>query len=86
MAFRQAHRCVGEVVRYALEQDKEIHELSLAALKRFSKLFSEDVFELLTPRQMIDRRLSTGGTATENVLEAIQKAKKVIAGETTGQK
>jgi len=35
---------------------------------------------------MIDRRLSTGGTATENVLQAIRKAKKVIAGETTGQK
>ncbi len=86
MTFRQAHRCIGEVVRYALEQDKEIHELSLAELKEFSKLFSEDVFELLTPRQMIDRRLSTGGTATKNVLEAIQKATKVIAEETIGQK
>ena len=81
ITFRQAHRCTGEVVRYAIEQSKEIHELSLEELKRFSRHFSDDLFELLEPRQMIDRRVSPGGTATENVRAAIKKAKGVIAAE-----
>jgi argininosuccinate lyase len=81
MAFREAHRCTGELVRYAVGQNKELHELSLNELQEYSKLFSEDIFKLLTPEQMVNRRLSAGGTARENVVRAIQKAKKVIAGE-----
>ena len=84
LTFRQAHRCTGEVVRYALEQQKEIHDLSLAELKKFSRRFSEDLFELLAPQKMIDRRVSPGGTATENVRVAIEEAKGVIAEETDG--
>ncbi len=86
MAFRDAHRCSGEVVRYALGKDKELHELTLKELGVFSRLFAEDVFELLAPLQMINRRLSTGGTASKNVVRAIQKAKKVIGREVAESK
>ncbi len=81
MAFREAHRCTGELVRHALRQNKELHELSLNELEKFSILFAEDIFELLKPEQMVNRRLSAGGTARQNVVRAIQKAKKAIAGE-----
>jgi argininosuccinate lyase len=86
LAFRDAHRCSGEVVRYAMGQNKELHELSLKELKKFSRLFSEDVFELLAPPQMVNRRLSTGGTARKNVIRAIQKARKVIGREVAESK
>jgi argininosuccinate lyase len=86
LAFRDAHRCSGEVVRYAMGQNKELHELSLKELEKFSRLFSEDVFKLLTPPQMVNRRLSTGGTASKNVIRAIQKAKKVIGREAAESK
>jgi argininosuccinate lyase len=82
MAFREAHHCTGALVRYAMEGKKEIRELSLEELKRFSHLFSEEVFGLLTPEQMINRRLSAGGTAREKVVLAVAEAKKAIASET----
>jgi len=81
MAFRQAHRCAGQLVLHAMEQGKELHELSLEALKGFSELFSEEIFGLLTPEQMVNRRGSTGGTARESVVGAIKGAKKMIAKE-----
>jgi len=81
MAFRQAHRCAGQLVLHAMEQGKELHELSLEAFKGFSELFSEEIFELLTPEQMVNRRCSTGGTATEGVVRAIEGAKKILAKE-----
>jgi len=84
MAFRDAHRATGKLVRYAIEQGKEIHKLSLKELEKFSKLFSDDLFDILSPAQMINRRQSIGGTAEKNVLLAIEKAKSEIADERQG--
>lgn len=78
MAFRDAHRCVGEVVRYAMDQNKELQDLSLGDLKKFSKAFEEDIFEILTLQQMVSRRVSPGGTAKENVVNAINEAQEAL--------
>ena len=80
MPFRNAHQIVGQAVGHALENNKELHELSLDELKSFSSLIQEDVFGILTTEAMIDRRKSAGGTATENVRLAIIDARKGLAG------
>jgi len=76
--FRQAHECVGNAVAYALDQGKELDQLSLAELKRFASQIKEDIFAHLTLSHMIDRRQSQGGTATANVVQAIADAKKML--------
>lgn len=76
--FREAHRCVGEVVRHAASEEKELQALSLAELKGFSQAFEEDVFEILTLEQMIGRRVSAGGTARVNVEDAIKEAREAL--------
>ena len=74
MPFRQAHSCVGKIVSCAINENKELYEMTLKELKPFSSLFKEDVFDILTTEQMIDRRKSFGGTATKNVKAAIKLA------------
>ena len=81
MPFREAHNCVGKAVSYALGHHKELHELSLEELQSFSDLISDDLFDALTPEQMIRRRTSFGGTATENVKAAIAIAEKCLEEE-----
>jgi len=81
MSFRQAHECAGKAVNYALKNKKELHELSINEMKSFSESIEDDIFKFLTPRAMIDRRRSFGGTASENVRAAIQKAKKDLNNE-----
>jgi argininosuccinate lyase len=81
MPFRQAHSCSGKAVAFALKNKKELHELSVDEMKTFSNLFSDDIYEALTPAAMINRRKSYGGTSTANVLSAIRKAKKDISKE-----
>ena len=76
MPFRQAHTCAGKAVSYALDNDKELHELTLKELKPFSSLIKKDVFNILSTDQMINRRTSFGGTARKNVLAAIKAAEK----------
>ncbi|MDL1968579.1 MAG: argininosuccinate lyase [Deltaproteobacteria bacterium] len=74
MPFRQAHSCIGKVVSCAINENKELHEMTLRELESFSSLFKKDVFDILITRQMIDRRKSSGGTATKNVKAAIELA------------
>lgn len=78
LPFRQAHSVAGKTVNYAISVTKEIHELSFKELKSFSDLISEDIFDFLTTEQMINRRKSYGGTASDNVKAAITQAKKQL--------
>jgi argininosuccinate lyase len=78
VAFREAHRLVGEAVGFALANKKELHELTLEELQNFSGLIQEDIFSYLAIRQIIERRTSYGGTAGKNVRRAIAKAEKFL--------
>ncbi len=75
MTFRESHSCVGKAVGYASSRKKELHELTLEEMKSFSTLIAEDIFGILTPEAMINRRTSFGGTAQENVKAAIHAAR-----------
>jgi argininosuccinate lyase len=79
MPFRKAHACVGNAVAYALNQGKELRDLSLDELKQFSALIQDDLFDHLTLEHMIDRRQSQGGTASQNVAAAIADARAALA-------
>jgi argininosuccinate lyase len=76
--FRQAHQYVGQAVTYALGKQKELQDLSLDELKSFSALIRDDVYHILSTETMINNRKSFGGTAKENVRNAIQTAKKAL--------
>ncbi len=78
MTFREAHGCVGKAVGFAIQQGKELNELSLKELKNFSSLMGDDVFSFIAMDQMIGRRTSFGGTAKQNVVEQIAKAENEI--------
>ena len=72
--FREAHHCAGKAVRYALDQGKELHQLSLKELQRFSDQVRKEVFGWLAVEQVVDRRNSAGGTGKDAVLNAIRVA------------
>jgi argininosuccinate lyase len=78
MPFRKAHAVVGKSVAYALGEGKELHELTLKELQTFSPMVGGDIFEHLTLERMISRRLSAGGTSRDNVMAAIQAARKAL--------
>jgi argininosuccinate lyase len=84
MPFRQAHACVGNAVAFALGQGKELHELTIDELKSFSSLIEADLFDHLSLTFMVDRRRSDGGTATDNVTQAIAHARSALAEEANG--
>ena len=76
--FRDAHSIAGKTVAYAIKNKKELQDLSIDELQNFSNLIEKDIFESLKIENVINKRVSFGGTAKQNVLSAIKKAKKNI--------
>ncbi|MDZ7642685.1 MAG: argininosuccinate lyase [Desulfurivibrio sp.] len=72
--FRQAHAIVGRAVAYALEQGREVAELSLDELKRFADCVEQDVFAVLSIEGSVNSRNSPGGTGGEQVAAALERA------------
>ena len=78
LTFRKAHRIVGEMVLYAMEQNKELNQLTPDEMISFSKKIENDVYAWLDPAQCVKRRNLPGGTAPEQVKKYLKKAKKEI--------
>jgi argininosuccinate lyase len=74
LPFRTAHEQVGNTVRYAETQGKELWELSLEEISLFAPLAGADVFDWLKIENSVARRRSPGGTAPERVREALERA------------
>jgi len=76
--FREAHEIVGNMVLFALEQRKELHELTLNEMHRFTGQIKQDVYEWLEPASSLDKRNMPGGTGPAVVRKSIDKAKQEL--------
>jgi argininosuccinate lyase len=75
LPFRDAHATVGLAVRRAEELGVDLAQLPLAELQSFSPLLDEEVFAVLTIDGSLAARAHIGGTAPEQVLAAISRAR-----------
>jgi len=78
VTFRQAHEIVGRMVLYAIDQKKELNQLTLKEMRGFSGRIEKDVYGWLDPLACIDRRNLPGGTGSASVKRALSKARKEI--------
>jgi argininosuccinate lyase len=77
--FRDAHEIVGKSVRYGIEQGKDLAQLSLDELRKFSVAIEQDVFGVLTLEGSVAARNHVGGTAPNQVRAAVQRARAALA-------
>jgi argininosuccinate lyase len=77
LPFRQAHKIVGELVKYAVSKSKSLQELSLDEYRSFSPLFADDVLNI-TVETSVTARNVVGGTAPKQVLSALSIARKLV--------
>ncbi len=76
--FRTAHEQVGQTVRHAETQGKELWELSLEEIIKFAPRAEADLFDWLKIENSVARRTSPGGTAPERVAEALKKVEEEL--------
>ena len=80
VAFRDAHEIVGLSVAYGIETDKDLSEMTLAELQKFSDIITDDVFDVLTLEGSVSARNHIGGTAPDQVRAAAKRAQALIEG------
>jgi argininosuccinate lyase len=82
LPFRKAHETIATIVRDCIEAGrKSIGEMSLAELKKRSKLFGEDIFSTLKPVSCVKARTLPGGPALKEVRRQIKILRKVVGSE-----
>lgn len=73
MPFRDAHSVIGRLVLACIDKGCAIDDLSLAELKEFSELFSEDIYDAISLKTCVEKRLTVGAPSPEvmkNVIKA----------------
>lgn len=78
MPFRDAHEVVALAVKHAVDKNCDLSDLSLAELQAFSDTITEDVFSVLTLEGSVASRNHIGGTAPEQVKQAISRARHAV--------
>jgi len=77
-AFRTAHGIAGKAVAFALEQEKELDDLTFEEMRSFSDLIEKDVYKFISLDAMVARRNAYGGTGFDKVSAAVDAAKKEL--------
>ncbi len=73
MPFRDAHSVIGRLVLLCLEKDCAIEDLSVNELKELSELFDEDVYDAISLKTCVERRMTKG--APGEIKKAIEHYK-----------
>ncbi len=71
MPFRDAHSVIGRLVLYCIDKNCAIDELSLDELKTFSELFDEDIFDAISLKTCVEKRLTVGAPSSDSMKQVI---------------
>jgi argininosuccinate lyase len=83
IAFRDAHEIVGRAVLHGVETGRDLAEMTLEELQKFSGVIDTDVFGVLSLEGSVAARNHTGGTAPDQVRIAVAAVRARLAGRIT---
>jgi argininosuccinate lyase len=75
LPFRDAHRVTGKIVSFSIETATPLPKIAIDDYKKFSALFEEDVYKVLTPLSSVKRKKSAGSTSPESVAAQLKHHK-----------
>ncbi len=70
--FRDAHGIIGRLVLYCMEKNTCIEALSLQELKEISPVFDADLYEAVSLKTCVEKRLTIGGPGQEAMKQTIR--------------
>ena len=73
--FRDAHGIIGRLVLYCIEKDTSIDALSLEELRSISDKFDEDIYEAISLKTCVEKRLTIGAPGEKMMKQVIEKNK-----------
>jgi argininosuccinate lyase len=77
--FREAHGIVGSLVKYAVDNDKQLGDLNDDELAQFSDKLGADYRELLAGNGWLESKVSEGGTSSKSLDRQFELAKEALS-------
>ncbi len=77
--FRDAHGIIGQLVLYCIEKNCSIDSLSLEELKAISPVFEGDIYEAISLKTCVEKRLTVGAPGPKAMEEVIKTNKDFLA-------
>ena len=69
--FRDAHSIIGHLVLTCIEKGKAIDEMSIEELKEISDVFEPDVYDAISLKTCVEKRLTIGAPSKTSMKQAI---------------
>ena len=79
--FRDAHGIIGRLVLYCIEKNTSIDALSLSELQAISDKFEEDIYDAVSLRTCVEKRLTVGAPGPEAMKQVIAVHKEYLRQE-----
>ena len=72
VAFRDAHSIIGKLVLYCIDKGCSIDELSIDELKSISPVFEQDVYDAISLKTCVEKRLTVGAPGQDAMRKVIE--------------
>jgi argininosuccinate lyase len=72
LSFRDAHSVIGRLVLACIDKNCAIDDLSLEQLKTFSDLFEEDIYDAISLKTCVEKRLTIGAPSSTSIEKVIR--------------
>lgn len=79
--FRDAHGIIGQLVLTCIEKECALDDLPLSEYKAVSPVFEEDIYDAISMKTCVEKRLTKGAPGKGAMLEAIQVYKQELETE-----
>ncbi|MDY4670988.1 MAG: argininosuccinate lyase [Oliverpabstia sp.] len=76
--FRDAHGIVGQLVLYCLEKKIALDDMTLEEYKKISPVFEEDIYEAISIRTCVEKRMTLGAPGSEMMAQIVKENKKYL--------
>ena len=74
--FRTAHSVTGKIVRWCIENNRTLQNMTADEYRSFDPVFGDDITQIVKGRACADARTSYGGASSANVKAEIKSIKK----------
>lgn len=73
--FRDAHGIIGQMVLYCIDNGKALDDLTLEEFHRFSDQFDSDIYDAISLKTCVEKRLTKGAPGEKAMEEEIQNSR-----------
>jgi argininosuccinate lyase len=77
--FRDAHGIIGRLVLYCIDKNNSIDALSLEELQAISDKFESDIYDAVSLKTCVEKRLTVGAPGPAAMRDVIERNKEFLA-------